>query len=100
MENEEEEEDKKPLIFLEPLSETLKKLKEVISGTADDEGIEIFEVDSLEEMHQLIPTVGQSLTLCSNPKLCAGMLKQNKKAIKRLQSKVILLSPKQIPRNP
>lgn len=94
-----DDDDKKPLIFLEPLSETLVKLKEVIADSADEEGIEIFEVEDLEEMQQLIPTIGQSLVLCSNPKLCANMLKTNRKAIKVLQSKILLLSPKQIPRN-
>ncbi len=88
----------KPLIFLEPLSETLKKLKEVVEENAEAEGIEVFEIDALEEAQQLIPTIGQGLILTSSPKKCAMMLQQNKRTIKKLQSKTILLSPKNIPR--
>ncbi len=88
----------KPLIFIEPLSDTLKKLKEVVEENAENEGIEVFEVDSLEEAAQLLPTIGQSLTLMASPKKCAMMLQSNRKTIKKLQSKTILLSPKSIPR--
>lgn len=91
-------EQNKPLIFLQPLSETLQKLKEVISENAEAEGIEVFEVDDLSEMIQLLPTVGQSLTLTSSPKKCAMFLQTNKRTIKKLQSKTILLSPKSMPR--
>jgi len=90
-------EDKKPLIFLNPLSESLTKLKEVMTESAEDDGIEIFEAESVEEMAQLLPNVGQSVVLTSNPKKCAIMLQANRKVIKALQSKVILLSPKAIP---
>lgn len=90
-------EDKKPLIFLNPLSESLTKLKEVMSESADEDGIEIFEAESVEEMAQLLPNIGQSVILTSNPKKCAMMLQTNRKVIKALQSKVILLSPKVIP---
>lgn len=89
--------DKKPLIFLNPLSESLQKLKEVMSESAEQDGIEIFEADSIEEMGQLLPNVGQSVVLTSNPKKCALMLQANRKVIRVLQSKVILLSPKPIP---
>lgn len=90
-------EEKKPLIFLQPLSESLKKLKEVMSESSEQDGIEIFEADSIEEMGQLLPNIGQSVVLTSNPKKCALMLQTNRKMIKALQSKVILLSPKAIP---
>lgn len=88
----------KPLIFLEPLSQTLQKLKEVVEENSEAEGIEVFEIDSLEEAVQLLPTIGQCLVLTSSPKKCAMMLQQNKRTIKKLQSKTILLSPKSIPR--
>ena len=88
----------KPLIFLEPLSQTLQKLKEIISENAESEGIEVFQVDEIAEMAQLLPTVGQSLTLTSSPKKCAIFLQSNKRNIKSLQSKTLLLSPKAIPR--
>lgn len=89
---------KKPLIFVRPLSESLKKLHEVISETANEDGIEIFDVDELNEANQLIPSIGQSLTIFSNPKKCAAVLQTNKKPIQKLNSKVILLSSTSIPR--
>ncbi len=89
---------KKPLIFIHPLSESLQKLKEVIEEIAEDEGIEIFELDDQAEINQLIPTIGQSLSIFSHPKKCAMTLQPNRKFISKLNSKVILLSKKQIPR--
>ena len=77
----------KPLIFIEPLSDTLKKLKEVVEENAENEGIEVYEIDSLEEAAQLLPTIGQSLTLMASPKKCAMMLQSNRKTIKKLQLK-------------
>ena len=89
---------KKPLIFVEPMSETLKKLYEVIEPNAEEEGIEIYVVEDIGEMTQLIPTLGQTLILASSPKKCAMMMQQNRKVIKKIQTKIILLSPKAIPR--
>ncbi len=88
----------KPFIFIEPLSDTLQKLKEVVMETASEEGIEIFTIEDMMEANQLIPSVGQSLIVCSNPKKCAAILQTNRKVINKLSSKVILLSPKVIPR--
>lgn len=88
----------KPLIFIRPLSESLSKLHEVISETAQEEGIEIYDVDDITEVNQLLPSIGQSLAIFSNPKKCAAVLQTNKKAIHKLNSKVILLSTSSIPR--
>ncbi|EQC43808.1 hypothetical protein M900_1165 [Bacteriovorax sp. Seq25_V] len=76
----------------------MKKLKEVIAETADEDGVEIYEVDDVMEVSQLLPTIGQSLTIFSNPKKCASVLQPNRRAIHKLNSKVILLSAKSIPR--
>lgn len=89
---------KKPLIFVAPLNESLQKLKEVIEEVAEDEKIEIFEVDDASEVAQLIPTVGQSLSIFGNPKKCAMVLQPNRKVIQKLNSKVILLTKKSMPR--
>jgi len=51
----------KPLIFLLPLSETLKKLREVIDEIASQEGIEVHDTTSIGEVTQIIPILGQSL---------------------------------------
>lgn len=88
----------KPLIFVRPLSESLSKLHEVIKETAEEDGIEIYDVDDITEINQLLPSIGQSLTIFSNPKKCAAVLQSNRKAIHKLNSKVILLSQKSIPR--
>jgi len=91
-------ENNKPLIFLEPLSETLKKLREVLNENSESEGIDIFDVGSIEEASQLIPTIGQSVILTASPKTCAMTLQSNRKYIKQFQTKVLLLTPKAIPR--
>lgn len=87
----------KPLVFLHPLSERLNQLKESVEETAEAENIEIYEIESLEELSQVAPHLGQFLALCSNPKLCARMLQLNSRVIKKEESKVILLSAKQYP---
>ena len=89
---------KKPLIFVYPLSESLQKLKDIMSESSEENGLEIYEVDAAVEAVQLIPTVGQSLTLFSNPKKCAQILQASKKFMSKINSKAILLSPKQMPR--
>ncbi|PIK16094.1 hypothetical protein [Halobacteriovorax sp. JY17] len=88
----------KPLIFIYPLSETMKKLKEAIEEISESEGVEIYEVDDLTEVAQLVPTIGQSLSIYGAPKKCAMALKQLKKINSKLNSKVLLLNEKSIPR--
>ena len=88
----------KPLIFINPLSPSLSKLKEVIGETSSEDGIEIYECEDLNEANQLIQTVGASITLLSHPRLCSQLLRINRRAIKKLKSKVLLLSPKDLPR--
>ncbi|OUR99959.1 hypothetical protein A9Q84_02705 [Halobacteriovorax marinus] len=88
----------KPLIFVYPLTETMKKLKESVEGIAQDEGYEIYEVDDLVEVAQLVPTIGQSLSIYGNPKKCAGALKQLRKVNAKLNSKILLINEKKIPR--
>jgi hypothetical protein len=87
----------KPLIFLQPLSPTLEKLREIMSENAEEEGIEIYDIESAEEGVQLIPVIGQGLIMCSSPKACAMLLQPVRKIIKKLETKTILVSPKSIP---
>ena len=86
----------KPLIFVYPLSETMTKLKESIEAIAEDEQIEVYEVDQIAEIAQLVPTIGQSLTIYGNPKKCAMALKQLRKINSKLNSKILLLNQKRI----
>jgi len=90
--------DKRPLIFIKPYSETLKKLFEVCNEIKDQENFEIFEIESNAEFAQVIVSAGASLTLFSSLKKCALILQEQKRNIFRMKSKVILLSPKNIDR--
>lgn len=87
----------RPIIFLYPLSSSLKKYLELVQETHEEEAIDIYEVDVLNEAAQLIPTLGPCVILASSPKKCAQMLQQNKQALKRNSSKVLLLSEKELP---
>ncbi len=82
----------KPLIFLSPLSDRLKELKESIESTAEEENIEIYDIESLEELNQVIPHLGQFLLLTATPKYCAAFLQANTRRIRKDQSKVILVT--------
>lgn len=88
----------KPLIFVYPLSATMKKLKETIEEISESEGVEVYEVDDITEVAQLVPTIGQSLSIYGAPKKCAMALKQLRKVNAKLNSKILLLNEKSIPR--
>lgn len=87
----------KPFIFIHPLSEALQKLLEEYKGKAEAENLEIYELENVAEVTQVLPTLGQSLTITSSPKKCAQILQSSKKIIKKNNLKFILLSPKQLP---
>lgn len=90
-------ENKKPLIIVPPMSEPMMKLKEILEGIAAEENIEIFTVEDAKEFTQLLGSGGQSLVMISNAKLCATLLQENKNIISKHHTKVILLTPKEIP---
>ena len=79
------------------MSEPLKKLTEVMQEIANDENIEISIIDDVKELVQFIGTTGQSLLAFSNAKKCATFLQANKVILAKTRSKVILLTPKEIP---
>lgn len=87
----------KPLIFLMPLTESVKKLKEAIEETAEQDGIDIYEVETTEEYNQLVPTIGQSLTITCSPKKCAKAIQPLRRFILKNNVKVILINNKSIP---
>jgi hypothetical protein len=89
---------KKALIFVYPLSESMRELKQIMEENDQEENVDIFDVDLISEIDQLLPTLGPSLTLVSQPKKCAQMLKDNRKIIKKFQSKVLLLTTKLVSR--
>ena len=90
-------ENKKQLLIIPPMSEPLQKLKEVLDGIATDENIEISIIDDLRELMQFVGSSGKCLIAFSNAKKCATFLQENRFLIAKTHSKVILLTPKEIP---
>lgn len=89
----------KSLLFIYPISEPLKSLMAVIDEIKEEENIEVFEIDDIGEVGQLVANLGQCLLLFSNAKKCARTLQGSKKYITKTKSKVLLLAQKEIPRN-
>lgn len=90
--------DAKPLIFIKPYSKTLEKLKEILSESAESQGIEIFEIDDVQEAIQIIPQLGQALIIAAHPRKTAQILQSSRVHIRKHQTKVLLISPKALPR--
>lgn len=90
-------ENKKQLLIIPPMSGPLQKLNEVLDGIAVDENIEISIIDDLKELTQFIGSTGQCLIAFSNAKKCATFLQENRFVIAKTHTKVILLTPKEIP---
>lgn len=84
----------KPIIFVTPLSENLKKLKDTINS---DEAYSIYEVESASDYAQMAPAIGASLTISSDIKKLAKILSENKKLIKKFNCKVLLLHDQKLP---
>lgn len=90
-------ENKKALVIIPPYSEPLKKLGQILSTPEEAENIDIYVLEDLKEAGQLIPTLGQCLIVIANAKKCALFLQENRWAISKNHSKVILMSAKEIP---
>ncbi len=88
---------KKNIIFIPPLAPDLEELFTFYTEGEDKDKYEVLEVSSLAEANQLIPTLGPALILTSAAKTCALMLKANKNYLKNFKSKVILVTPQNIP---
>jgi len=88
---------KKPVVFVTPMSIALSRLKEILEATQEEDGIEIFEVGENKEFGQLVGNIGQALILTSNAKTCVTLLQENKNFIFKNKSKMILMTPKEIP---
>lgn len=89
---------KKPLIFIKPYSKTLQKLFEVMQESSEEQGTEIYEIEELSEAIQIIPQIGQALVIAAHPRKTAQLLQASRQYIKKFQTKVLLLTPKAIPR--
>lgn len=83
----------KSLIFVYPLTPSLKAYYELISLNAAQENIEIYEIDDPNEFNQLFQSLGATIALFGDPKKCLKCLVANKKYTATLGSKVLLFSP-------
>lgn len=63
-----------------------------MAATAEADGYEIYNIESLDELNQTIASIGPSLTLLSHTENCHQFLKKNKKFISQFRSKVILVT--------
>lgn len=83
----------KSLIFVYPLTPSLKAYYELISVNAAQENIEIYEIDDPNEFNQLFQSLGATIALFGDPKKCLKCLVANKKYTATLGSKILLFSP-------
>jgi hypothetical protein len=90
------EKQKRPIIFIYPLNETLRQLKELVTEMSESENLEVYEVDQQNEIIQLVPTLGPCLMISAQPKKCAGILKALHKHLKKTSSKTLLLNKKRL----
>lgn len=90
-------ESKKQLVIVPPMSGPLQKLNEVLGGIADEENIEISIIENPKELSQFVGSAGQCLIAFSNAKSCAMFLQEYRFLLAKNHSKVILLTPKEIP---
>lgn len=90
-------ENKKPLVIVPPMSEPLQKLNEVLESIANDENIEISIIDNELELTQFVGSAGQCLVVFSSAKKCALFLQENRFLLAKFHTKVMLLTPKEIP---
>lgn len=82
----------KPVIFVAPLTLSLKTLRETLTANAESEGIEIYNIENIDELNQTLASIGPSLTLFSHAEKCNQVLKKNKKYITQFKSKVLLVT--------
>ena len=85
--------EKKPLIFIYPISETVQKLKETFT---ENEAAEIYEVDVLTEAVQLFQTTAPAVVMCSDAKKMLQFQAMNKRVVAKTSSKTILCTEKKL----
>ncbi len=90
--------EKRPLTFITPYSETAGQLKSACMQIAEEENIEVMEVETNQELHQIMANYGPTLMVYTHPKKCAMGLQLNQKLIKKVQAKTVLVTSKVIPR--
>ncbi len=90
-------EKKKQLVIVQPMSDTLKKISDILTGIASDENITISMIDDLHELADFLAASGQCLVLVSNAKKCATILQASNESIVKFNIKTMLLTPQEIP---
>lgn len=79
------------------MSEPLQKLNEVLKAISNEENIDISIIENPDELAQFLGSSVQCLLAFSSAKLCATTLQENRFLLTMNHSKVILLTPKEIP---
>ncbi|MBI2522056.1 MAG: hypothetical protein HYV97_16685 [Bdellovibrio sp.] len=75
----------------------MTQLRSVCQQIAEDENIEVIDIENNQEIHQIMANYGSTLMLYSHPKKCALALQLHNKIIKKVQAKTVLLTDKVIP---
>ncbi|HAZ12428.1 MAG: hypothetical protein A2X86_15935 [Bdellovibrionales bacterium GWA2_49_15] len=75
----------------------MTQLRSVCLQIAEDENLEVLDVDSNQELYQIMANYGPTLLLYAHPKKCAMGLQLNSKIIKKVQAKTVLITDKIIP---
>lgn len=76
-----------------PISDTVRKLQEAFDGS---QGIDVYEIDSLQEVIQTFQNVAPVVVITSDPRKMIQFQALNKKVIKKTSSKTILITGKQL----
>ncbi|MEK6624992.1 MAG: hypothetical protein AABY86_08495, partial [Bdellovibrionota bacterium] len=73
------------------------QLRSVCQQIAQDEHIEVLDIESNQELHEVMANYGAVLMVYSHPKKCAMALQFHNKIIRKVQAKTILISNQIIP---
>ncbi len=84
----------RPVIFIKPYTKILSDLKESVTGSNGQ--TELYEAANLEEAVRLVLQLNHALVLAAHPKLVAQLLQSTRNHIRRLGTKILLISPKSI----
>lgn len=83
------------IIFIFPISKTLKDLKDELNK--NETGAVVYELDSISEYNQIIGIVEHSITFSSDLKKTEAYLKKCKNVLKKPTNKNILIQDQNVP---
>lgn len=86
----------KNIVFIYPLSQKLKELKEELESEEEESGFTIYELDSVDEYGQLIGVMEHSITFSSDIKKTESYLENSKQFVKSKTSRNFLVQDKTV----